>query len=37
MAYIRQQASLSHQVDNQHLLSAGALQLDEARPLELKE
>jgi 6,7-dimethyl-8-ribityllumazine synthase len=37
MAYIRQQASLSHQVDNQHLLSAGALQLDEAGPLELKE
>ena len=37
MAYIRQQASLSHQVDNQHLLSAGALQLDEGRPLELKE
>ena len=37
MAYIRQQASLSHQVDNQHLLSAGALQLDEGGPLELKE
>ncbi|MFV8333631.1 6,7-dimethyl-8-ribityllumazine synthase [Flavobacterium sp. GSP14] len=37
MAYIRQQASLSHQVDNQHLLSAGALRLDEAGPLELKE
>jgi len=37
MAYIRQQASLSHQADNQHLLSSGALQLDEGRPLELKE
>ncbi len=37
MAYIRQQASLSHQVDHQHLLSAGALQLDEGGPLELKE
>ena len=37
MAYIRQQASLSHQVDNQHLLSAGALQLEEGGPLELKE
>ncbi|RDI58228.1 6,7-dimethyl-8-ribityllumazine synthase [Flavobacterium glaciei] len=37
MAYIRQQASLSHQIDNQHLLSAGAIQLEEGRPLELKE
>ena len=37
MAYIRQQASLSHQIDNQHLLSAGALQIDEGTPLELKE
>jgi 6,7-dimethyl-8-ribityllumazine synthase len=37
MAYIRQQASLSHQIDNQHLLSAGAIQLEEGAPLELKE
>lgn len=37
MAYIRQQASLSHQVDNQHLLSAGAIQIEEGSPLELKE
>jgi 6,7-dimethyl-8-ribityllumazine synthase len=37
MAYIRQQASLSHQIDNQHLLSAGAIQLEEGSPLELKE
>lgn len=37
MAYIRQQASLSHQVDNQHLLSAGALGIEEGSPLELKE
>ena len=37
MAYIRQQASLSHQMDNQHLLSAGTLQIEERGPLELKE
>ncbi|MDI5887281.1 6,7-dimethyl-8-ribityllumazine synthase [Flavobacterium yafengii] len=37
MAYIRQQASLSHQIDSQHLLSAGAIQLEEGTPLELKE
>ena len=37
MAYIRQQASLSHQIDNQHLLSTGAIQIDEGTPLELKE
>ncbi|MFV8366564.1 6,7-dimethyl-8-ribityllumazine synthase [Flavobacterium sp. XS1P27] len=37
MAYIRQQASLTHQIDNQHLLSAGAIQLEEGSPLELKE
>ena len=37
MAFIRQQASLSHQIDNQHLLSAGAIQLEEGLPLELKE
>jgi 6,7-dimethyl-8-ribityllumazine synthase len=37
MAYIRQQASLSHQIDNQHLLSLGAIQIEEGSPLELKE
>ncbi|MFV5703726.1 6,7-dimethyl-8-ribityllumazine synthase [Flavobacterium sp. XS2P12] len=37
MAYIRQQASLSHQIDNQHLLFAGAIQIEEGSPLELKE
>jgi 6,7-dimethyl-8-ribityllumazine synthase len=37
MAYIRQQASLSHQIDNQHLLPSGAIQLAEGSPLELKE
>ena len=37
MDFIRQQASLSHQIDNQHLLSAGAMQLEEGSPLELKE
>ena len=37
MAYIRQQASLSHQIDNNHLLSSGAIQLAEGTPLELKE
>ncbi len=37
MAFIRQQASLSHQIDNQHLLSSGAKQLEEGTPLELKE
>ena len=37
MAYIRQQASLSHQADNNHLLAAGTLQLNEGGPLELKE
>ena len=37
MAYIRQQASLSHQIDNQHLLSTGASQIDEGTPVELKE
>ena len=37
MAFIRQQASLSHQIDNHHLLSAGAMQLEEGSPLELKE
>ena len=37
MAYIRQQASLSNQADNNHLLAAGTLQLNEGGPLELKE
>jgi 6,7-dimethyl-8-ribityllumazine synthase len=37
MAYIRQQASLSHQIDNNHLLSSGALQIEEGSPLKLKE
>lgn len=37
MAYIRQQASMSHHIDNQHLLSSGALQIEEGSPLELKE
>lgn len=37
MAFIRQQASLTHQKDKQHLLSAGAIQLEEGTPLELKE
>ena len=37
MAYIRQQASFSHQIDNQHLLSSGAIQIEEGSPLELKE
>ena len=37
MAFIRQQASLSHQIDNQHLLSAGAMQREEGSALELKE
>ena len=36
MAYIRQQASLSHQIDNQHLLSSGALQIENL-PLQLDE
>jgi len=36
MAYIRQQASLSHQVDNQHLLSSGALQIENL-PLQIEE
>ena len=36
MAYIRQQASLSHQIDNQHLLSSGALQIGN-EPLQIEE
>jgi 6,7-dimethyl-8-ribityllumazine synthase len=37
MAYIRQQASLSHSFNNQQLLATGAIQIDEGTPLELKE
>lgn len=37
MAFIRQQASLTHQIDNQHLLSSGPIQIEEGGPLELKE
>jgi 6,7-dimethyl-8-ribityllumazine synthase len=36
MAYIRQQASLSHQFDSQQLLSAGALQIENL-PLQIEE
>ena len=36
MAYIRQQASLTHQIDNQHLLSAGALRIENL-PLQIEE
>ena len=36
MAFIRQQASLSHQIDNQHLLGSGALQI-ENNPLQIEE
>ena len=36
MAYIRQQASLSHQIDNQHLLPSGVLQI-ENRTLQIEE
>ncbi|MGO4818191.1 6,7-dimethyl-8-ribityllumazine synthase [Flavobacterium sp. W22_SRS_FP1] len=37
MAFIRQQASLTHQKPNGPLLSAGAVQLEEGSHLELKE
>ncbi len=37
MAYIRQQASLTHGFATQNLLTSGAIQLDEGTPLELKE
>jgi 6,7-dimethyl-8-ribityllumazine synthase len=37
MAFIRQQASLTHQERKGHLLSAGAMQLEEGSNLELKE
>lgn len=37
MAYIRQQASLTHGFASQNLLTSGAIQLDEGTPLELKE
>jgi len=36
MAYIRQQASLSHQIDDQHLLSSGALRIENL-PLQIEE
>lgn len=37
MAYIRQQATLTHEYDKQALLTSGATQLEEGTPLELKE
>jgi len=37
MAYIRQQATLTHEYNNQALLTSGAAQLEEGTPLELKE
>jgi 6,7-dimethyl-8-ribityllumazine synthase len=37
MAFIRQQASLTHQKGNQNLLSTGPLRIEEGTPLELKE
>jgi 6,7-dimethyl-8-ribityllumazine synthase len=37
MAYIRQQASLTHDYAKQALLTSGAVQLEEGTPLELKE
>ena len=37
MAYIRQQASFTHEYAPQSLLTSGAMQLDEGTPLELKE
>jgi 6,7-dimethyl-8-ribityllumazine synthase len=37
MAFIRQQASLTHQKGNQQLLSTGPLRIEEGTPLELKE
>jgi 6,7-dimethyl-8-ribityllumazine synthase len=37
MAFIRQQASLTHEKRNQHLLSTGPLRIEEGTPLELKE
>ena len=36
MAFIRQQASLSHQIDNQHLLGSGTFQI-ENNPLQIEE
>ncbi|WP_348798799.1 6,7-dimethyl-8-ribityllumazine synthase [Flavobacterium adhaerens] len=36
MAYIRQQASLTHVIDSQHLLSSGALQIENL-PLQIEE
>lgn len=37
MAFIRQQASLTHQKGNQNLLATGPLRIEEGTPLELKE
>ncbi|MEZ7497184.1 6,7-dimethyl-8-ribityllumazine synthase [Flavobacterium sp. Arc3] len=37
MAFIRQQASLTHQKGNQNLLSTGPLRIEEGTTLELKE
>ena len=36
MAYIRQQASLTHRIDDQHLLSQGALRIENL-PLQIEE
>lgn len=36
MAYIRQQASLTHRIDDQHLLSSGALRIENL-PLQIEE
>ena len=36
MAYLRKEASLSHQFENNHLLTTGQLQIENL-PLELKE
>jgi 6,7-dimethyl-8-ribityllumazine synthase len=36
MAYIRQQASMSHSFNNPQLLSSGTLQIEES-PLKLEE
>jgi 6,7-dimethyl-8-ribityllumazine synthase len=36
MAYIRHQATLTHQFQHQNLLGAGALQIED-KPLQLEE
>jgi 6,7-dimethyl-8-ribityllumazine synthase len=36
MAFIRQQASFSNQMDNQHLLGNATLQID-SKPLQIEE